>query len=239
MDFEKLLELVGDNTEAVNFIKGVQETSTTNVQTINKNETLINNLKEDLGKYKQGNSLVKSTLGLEQLNEDSLKEALGKLSKGKTDDSASAEIQQLKDLLDGKNTEFDTLKSDFTNYQRDMNTKDIISKYSGDESVHASARIDVENRIRAVMSYDDNNKPVFKNEDGTTKYINDKPADFDAVFAEIKTTSPHLFNATTASGGGAQGNEGNNNGRIQQIDPNKYKNTGDFITGAMDSIKKG
>lgn len=238
MNFEELLALVTDNEQAVNFINTVKETTDTNVQTINKNETLINNLKGDLDKFKQGNSLVKTTLGIEQLNEDSLSEALGKLKKGSSDEATLAEINNLKSMLEGKNGEFEQLQGKFTDYQRDMNTKDIISKYSTHESVVPSARVDVENRLRAVMSYDDNNKPIFKNEDGSTKYINGVVADFDAVFAEIKTTSPHLFSATTASGGGSQGNNTNSGGETKEVNPSEHKNTSDFINSAMDSINK-
>lgn len=221
MNFEELTALVGDNEKAKNFIKGVEETVNTNVQTINKNETLINNLKGDLEKFKQGNSLVKNTLGLEQLNEDSLKEAINSLKKGNPDEKTQNEIKQLQDMLKQKNNEVESLNNKFTQYQRDMNSKDMVKKYATHESVVPTARVDVENRINAMMSYDENNKPIFLNEDGTTKYIDGKAADFEAVFNEIKSNSPHLFVGTTASGGGTQGNQSNNNATVGKIDGTK------------------
>jgi len=208
MTLEELLELVKDNSEATKFINGLQDTNNTNVQTINKNETLINNLKTDLDKFKAGNSLVKEKLGLDQLNGDTLSEALTKLKSGKGDDGLKAEIENLQKMLNDSNVATETLKSDFANKERDWNTKDIISKYVNHESVIPTARQDVENRIRNAMSYDENNQPVFLNEDGTTKYINGQKADFETMYAEVKTNSPHLFKGETKSGSDAQANQG-------------------------------
>lgn len=211
MDFKELLALVGDNAEAKTFIQGVEEQSNLNVQTINKNETLINGLKQDLSKFKEGNSLVKELLGVEQVNKDSLSEALGKLKNTKGDDAFKAELDNKEKVIQDLNSKLNDTVNQMTTQTREYNTSGIISKYANDESVISTAKDDVAMIMKSMLQYNESNEPVFLNSDGTTKYINNKPAGFDDVFAEIRSSKPHLFNKTTKDGGGTQSN--NNNGQ--------------------------
>lgn len=219
MDFQKLLELVSDNQEAQSFIKGVQETQETNVQTINKNETLITNLKGDLEKFKQGNSLVKSKLGLEQLNEDSLSEALSKLNKNGGDEALKNEIANLQKLLEEAKTQSTQLENNYVDQIRELKTgatlKDIIAK----AGVIEEAYDDAYSIAKSMMSFDENHNPIFKNADGTTKYLsNGKPMTMEDLPSVLKETKSYMFPRETKSGGGSKGSDGQGGG--QQITMN-------------------
>lgn len=208
MNFEQLLALVGDNVEAQTFIKGVQETQETNVQTINKNESLINNLKGDLEKFKQGNSLVKSKLGLEQLNEESLSEALSKYSKSKDDVVSKAEYENIKAELEKINGKYQEDTSKFNSTIQELKLGTQLQDLIAGTSILPEARQDALQIVKSMMKFNENNEPVFLNEDGTTKYHNGKPFGLADAVSSLQETRPYMFSRDTKSGGGTQPNNG-------------------------------
>lgn len=207
MDFTQLLELLKENQEAQTFIKGVQETQETNVLTINKNETLINNLKGDLDKFKQGNSLVKSKLGLEQLNEDSLSEALNSLKKGDLDAKSKAEIENLQRELEKANGLLTEKESAYTSQIQELKLGTKLSDLINNTSILPEARSDAMQIVKGMMKFDNENNPVFLNEDGTTKYINGKPMGLEDAIGSLQESRAYMFSRDTKGGSNGQGND--------------------------------
>ena len=212
MDFNKLLELLKENQEATNFIKGIQETQETNVTTINKNETLINNLKGDLDKFKQGNNLVKSKLGLEQLNEESLSQALNSLKKGDLDEKSRLEIENLKSELSNSTSLLTEKENAFNTQIRELKLGTQLSDLLVKNGVLPNAVKSASREVSQMMKYDDNNNPIFLNEDGSTKYLNGKPMGLADAIENIKQEHDYMFSRDTKSGGGSQGNDGESKG---------------------------
>ena len=208
MDFEKLMELVGDNDEAKNFVKGVQETQETNVQTINKNENLINNLKDDLGKFKKGNELVKTKLGIDQLNEDSLNEALQTKNKG-GDEKLIKEIENLKSELDSTSSKYEDTVKQYNSQIQELKVGSKLDDISSNfEFVDNQARKDAITFVKQQMKFNENNEPVFLNEDGTTKYLDGKPMGLDDAFKSIESERPYMFAPSTKGGSQSTSNDG-------------------------------
>lgn len=111
--WDKLLELAGSDSETVAFIKAEQTNSKTNVDTIQKLEKTKIDLLDEVKNFKQGNTLIKDALGLEQVNGDSITEALSKLKNTKGDDKLVNEINNLKSLLESANSEKESIVSEY------------------------------------------------------------------------------------------------------------------------------
>lgn len=111
--WDKLLELAGSDSETVAFIKAEQTNSKTNVDTIQKLEKTKIDLLDEVKNFKQGNTLIKDALGLEQVNGDSITEALDKLKSSKGDDKFTNEINNLKSLLESANSEKESIVNDY------------------------------------------------------------------------------------------------------------------------------
>lgn len=111
--YDKLLELAGSDSELVSFIKTEQTNSSNNVNTIQKLEKTNSDLLGEIKNFKQGNTLIKDALGLEQVNSDSIAEALSKLKNAKGDEKLTNEINNLKSLLETANSEKDSIVNDY------------------------------------------------------------------------------------------------------------------------------
>jgi hypothetical protein len=131
MSYEKLKALVGDSEEGLGIIKTLEETASSNVKTINDLERRVTEVSDTRDKYKMGNSTVKNLLGLETINEETLKEFLDKNKGGKGgDEKLVGEINNLKDLLSKTNDEKGVMESDF-NKRFDTQALDNIYLNSG------------------------------------------------------------------------------------------------------------
>ena len=240
MDFKQLLELLNENQEAQNFIKGIQETQETNVLTINKNETLINNLKGDLDKFKQGNNLVKSTLGLEQLNEESLSQALNSLKKGDLDEKSRLEIENLKSELSNSTSLLTEKENAFNTQIRELKLGTQLSDLLVKNGVLPNAVKSASREVSQMIKYDDNNNPIFLNEDGSTKYLNGKPMGLEDAVTDIKTTHDYMFVRDTKSGGGSQGNEGKSQPPVNQgaVDAKSKGDLNAFLSASLNNNKE-
>ena len=115
--FEKLLTLVGDNEEAKNLIKSYEtEISNKTNEMQAKIESLtaqFNDAKESRDAYKKGNQLVKQALGIDQINEETVKGRIEALSK---DDAAT----ELAKKLAEKDQEIEAIKSQAENQTSQM-----------------------------------------------------------------------------------------------------------------------
>lgn len=229
MSWEKIREALGEGHELLGFVDAQKDSISTlqtsfNALEVEKGElvTKVNDIQTSRDKLK---NTIREKTGLETLDSESLDNYLAGIKKGNTDESVKAEIDNWRNELKKTKTEYDTLKSEFTNYQRDMNTKDMISKYVNDESVAPTAKLDLESRLRSAMSYDKDNKPTFKNKDGSTMLIDGKPATMDDVFNNIRQDAIHLFKGTTKSGGSAGGNN-SGDGAVASNPTDAYKEMG-------------
>lgn len=223
MDLEQVLTLVGDNEEAKSFINNLNTTSTNHVETINKNETLINNLKGDLDKFKQGNSLVKSELGIDQLNQDSLSEALSKLKKGSNNDEEISNLKLMIDKLNGEKTDITNgYESKITNLQLDNM---IANSTAGANIQSDDAFATVKTLLKQGVVVEEG-KAIYKT-DGVTQFGKDnQPLTLESKLESIKSNPIYagFFGKTTAGGGGSQNNNGGSGTEINPTDT--YKEMG-------------
>lgn len=111
--YDKIIELAGSDSEMVAFLKAEQENSNNNVARIQTLEKTNSGLLDEVKTFKQGNTLIKESLGLEQVNSDSISEALGKLKNAKGDDKLVNEINNLKGLLESANSEKESIVNDY------------------------------------------------------------------------------------------------------------------------------
>ena len=204
--WEQLLAFVGDNAEAQKLIKTLEVNATSNVDRINTLERQVTDVTATRDNFKKGNTLVKSLLGLETVNEDSLNGALAKLKGNKGDETLTAEITNLKDLL-AKST--DENKSLVTGYEGKISTmaldNEIANSGVGANVLNEAMFGIVTGLIKQGASYD-NGKIVYKIEDGSTVYGADKqPLTLSGRMESLKNDANYagLFKPVGNSGGGA------------------------------------
>ena len=212
MSWDKILEKISDDSNLVQFVESQKTNSTENVNKINALEKTKSDLLTEVKSFKEGNSLVKSVLGIDQLNEDTLKEALG--NKKPVDDKLKAELDNLKGLLDKVNSEKDSLVSEYegkiqnmalTNNLRDLGIGQLASSPLTEKMLIDS--------LKNGASLDGDNI-VYKKEDGTTAYSsNNTPLTPQQKLEEMKSNPDYapLFKADVISGGGKSPQGGENN----------------------------
>ena len=187
MSFEKLKTLVGDSAESLGIIKTLEETASNNVKTINDLERRVTEVSDTRDKYKMGNSTVKSLLGLEAINEDTLKEFLEN-NKGKGgDEKLVAEITNLKDLLQTSNTANDTLTNDFNGQIQAMGLDNAFTNakvstiFANDDMLQMGMGL-----FKKGAAFKDNNV-TYMNDDGSTAYGKDgKPLTIQGRVDEVR-----------------------------------------------------
>ena len=171
--FEELKGFVGDNQDALELIKKIETSSTDNVVKINTLERQVTDITTTRDKFKTGNTLVKSVLGLDSLNEETLTDAIKALKGSKGGDNASlAEIENLKNLLAAAGTETNTLKSGYESQISTMGLDNAIANSGvGIDIANAEMFGIVKDLVKQGASFEDG-KVVYKNQDGTTLYHN-------------------------------------------------------------------
>ena len=209
MDFKQLIELLGENSEAVEFVQKVQTDTTKNIETINSLERSVEDIKSTRDDYKKGNSLVKSLLGLEQINEDTVKEFINKKGKG-GDETLLAEIDNLKNIVSQANSEKESVAKEYESKIYNMTLDNEISNsgISAMFSNDAMAKIGM-GLIREGATLEDG-AIVYKNEDGTTAYNGSNPMGIKDKFETLKSDASYagLFKPdVVAQGGGVPPNQ--------------------------------
>lgn len=212
MDFEELLALVGDNEEAKGFVTGLQSTQKDNVTRINTLETQIGDITATRDKYKNGNKLIKDALGLENINEDSISEYLSKSKKGNPDEALTAEIGNLKSLLETATNEKETLKSEYETKLQDLGiTTQLQSLGLSKIAKNDYAEELLLGKLKDGAIIEDGQ--ILYKQDGKTLYSNTgKPLTPSEKIAELKADSKVkdvLFLHDALSGSGTQNNNGN------------------------------
>jgi len=214
--FEKIKALVGDNTEALQEITAVEEAVKQNVETINTLERKVADISETRDKYKAGNSLVKSVLGVDAVNEDTLKEAIKTLKDGKSDDMSMAEIKNLKDLLAKATDEKQSITSQYESKLQNMALDNAIFNAGLGANVANEEMYNIVAGIVRNGAVFDNGEVVYKNADGSTVYGSDnKPLTIKSKIEQIKSDANYagLFKPDTASGSGTSPRQGDNKSR--------------------------
>lgn len=209
MDYVELLALVKDNAEATTFIQGVQATQATNVQTINGLELKVNEANTTRDKYKQGNSLIKSKLGLEQVNEDTVNAYLESVKGKNVDEKSQLEINTLKDLMANNKTDFESKSSVYINEIRDLKSGSNLQNLIGKSGMidDALARGDMQKIVKSQMSYNDKNEAIFLGDNGVTKYNADGSLfGVNDAISEALIERAYWQGTTVKSGGGSQSN---------------------------------
>ena len=203
MSFERLKALVGDNEEAKALVSSLEQSSKDNIDKINTLERQAGDLKADLSKFKLGNNLVKNELGIDQLNEETLKEAIGK--KGGGDEKLTAEIDNLKKLLDKAGEDKTTLANEYESkiqkmaLDNEINSSGIGTLFANDEMYKLGLGL-----IKNGATYKDG-QIIYTNEDGSTAYgTNNQPMTIKDKVESLKTNPSYagLFRADSAGGSG-------------------------------------
>ena len=227
MDLQGLMALVGDNAEAKTFITGMDESSKANVQKINDLEGKLVEYGGTRDKYKQGNSLVKEVLGLDQLNKESLDEALSKLKSGKPDETTLAEITNLKTVIETLTNDKTTLTSDYESKLDNMAlTNDIRDLNIGSMSSTGAAEQMILSQLKNGAVREDG-KIVYK-QDGKTVYNNgvlETPSTRLETMKADENYAP-FFKATTKGGSNTSGKDGQGNVDVSKLNPTEMMKQG-------------
>ena len=207
--FEELKTLVGDSERGREIVASLESTSIANVSTINALENKVSDITSTRDKFKSGNSLVKSVLGLDEVNEESLKAFMEKSKSKSGDDASIAEINNLKELLKSANDNSQSLAKD---YEGRISTMALDNEIANSGIGTAFANDDMYKMglglIKNGATYEDG-KIVYKKDDGSTEYnaagtaktISDK-------LSELKSNPNFsgMFKPDVRSGGDAPSN---------------------------------
>jgi uncharacterized protein YhaN len=108
--FEKLMQAVGDNAEAKTEISAIQSQVSQKDATIQSLQSQFDEVKKEKDNYKKGNQLLKSALGLEQVNEETVAAKIAELT---SNSKTAKDIHELTQALSGKDDEINRIKSEY------------------------------------------------------------------------------------------------------------------------------
>jgi len=204
--FEQLRAFVGDNAAALALIDTLEGTTTSNIQTINDHEKTINEIKGTRDKYKGGNTLIKSLLGVEAVNEETIKEALKALKGGKGDEQSLAEIENLKGLLEKATNDNTDLKTGYEGKLQSMALDNALANAGLGANVANEAMYGIVSALVREGATFENDAIVYKNIDGTTAYgKNNTPLGITDKIDQLKTDPNYagLFKVDVNPGSGS------------------------------------
>ena len=159
---------------------------------------------EEIQALKDTNTqLVSRVTQLESINTDLVdqkKDLKEKLQTGLTDDEAKAEIQSLKSLLEGVESEKATAQSEFNSTLNSMRMKDVLRE-AGVNAQNSDALEALSSLVLDGASYEDGFN--YKNDDGSTVYNSEnKPYGVIDKVNELREGDKSYLFAPTAGGGG-------------------------------------
>ena len=224
MSLKELRALVSDNAEAVKLIDGVETNMNSNVETINGLETKVGNIVETRDKYKGYLNNVKSKLGLEKLNDETLL-AVANSKKG-GDEANLAEIENLKTQIDSisaqSGQELEALKSQLNNTLFD---KELLRLGVSANAVNDKALDMIMSELKSGVDIADDGSISYKKPDGSTIYNGSTSTPMGVMdrLEEIKASENYsfLFKADNKGGGGTPptGKGGNQNINTKTLSP--------------------
>lgn len=214
MDYETLLALLGENADAVNFVKQVQADASANVSTINTLETQLVEVKNTRDEYKGHLKNVKTKLGLDQLNDETLATVLDK--KG-GDEALKTELENLKTQLEtveqaGKK-ELEALNTSLrdANFDREMLRMGVSANAVNDHALGTIMR-----ELKTGADFNEDGSIFYKNDDGSTRYMESSSTKMGLSerLAEIKSKPEfsYLFKDKSAGGSGPSAGSGGGGG---------------------------
>ena len=237
MSWKKLETLIGDDVELKTFVATQQVSATTNTESINKLELKNTDLLKEVKNFKQGNTLVKELLGVEQINEETVKEALGK--KG-GDETLKSEIDNWKSKYVDLETQLSTNSNEYNAKLQDMALTNSIRDLGigAIASTSMSEKIILDSLKQGATL--DGDKIVYKNADGTTAFNGSEVVTPQSKLESLKANAEYapFFKPDVSSGGGKNpatptpSAVPDNN----TLDTSKYKSTDSFMADAMKSI---
>ena len=159
---------------------------------------------EEIQALKDTNTqLVSRVTQLESINTDLVdqkKDLKEKLQTGLTDDEAKAEIQSLKSLLEGVESEKATAQSEFNSTLNSMRMKDVLRE-AGVNAQNSDALEALSSLVLDGASYEDGFN--YKNEDGSTVYNSEnKPYGVIDKVNELREGDKSYLFAPSKGGGG-------------------------------------
>ena len=227
MSWDKVKALLSENAEGLALVEELETTSKKNIDTINSLETKTTGLAEDLSKFKQGNTLVKSLLGIEQVNEETLKEALAGKGKG-GDEKLLAELANFKKINESLVNDKATLSSGYEAKLQDMaltnNLRDLGIDAKASSTRAAKALLD---ELREDAIFEDG-KIIYK-KNGETMFGSDSQAltpngRFSAMMSNPEYSG--FFKPDIASGGGKSPLNGKLPDNLKDLSPTEMMKAG-------------
>ena len=210
MEFKDILEKLSDNSEMVNFVNSLNDKAQNVEGLTSKVNDLERKSSEAVESRQTLKSLIRNTLGVEDISEDSLKALLD--NKAKPDEKSQLEIDNLKKMIESLNTDKTQIQNDSNKVIQDLHLTNSIRDLG--IGGMASTKIAEQQLVEILKSgvTIENGKAVYKNEDGTTQYYangvemntNHK---LDSIKANVDYA--HLFKPTGKSGSDTSGQDGN------------------------------
>jgi len=204
--FEKLQGFIGDNPEALQEMKSIEATAKANVDMINTLERKVGDITTTRDKFKDGNSLVKSILGIDAVNEETLKNVFKNKDQG--DEALTAEITNLKTLLENANTEKSDLESGFNSKIQTMALDNAIASSNIGVNVANPEMYKIVTELAKNGAVFEDGKIVYKKSDGTTQYNGSAPMTLDDKISNIQSDKNYsgLFKPDSNGGSGTPPN---------------------------------
>ena len=160
---KKLAEESG-NEDLLSAVASLEENTTQNV---NRIQSLEKDLQKAIEKRDRQSSIVKNTFGIDEITEDTLKSIVEKQTK--PDEVLKAENENLLNTANTLKSEKEKLEQDFTNVQKQYKIeKSLLNLGANGELASQKAYDILLNEVSNGLSFDDNDKIVFKANDGTT-----------------------------------------------------------------------
>lgn len=216
MNLEALLALLGENEEAKNFVSEMNANTESLTRRINVLETDSRKAFETRDTTKQKARKLLDKLGLDDLdNVDD--ELLDKVLKNKGSD---AEVQNLKAQLEKAVAEKGQIESTYKSKLSDYALKTELTKTGlAQQALNGEVYAILEGLALQGAHYTDDGKIVFRNEDGSTKYVNGKEMTLNDRVSELSASQSYasLFKPQGTGGTGANPNP-NNTSTVKIVD---------------------
>jgi len=200
MNIEDLLKTLGDNAEAVNFVKELNANLSTNVQRVGELEEKNNDIIQSRQNLKD---LVKGTFGLSEITEDSLKKFAGNVDEG-----LKADNEQLQAKLAETLTKLDGVESTHTQEINTMIMTDTLRGLGASELVWNDNALKDLTKVMLDGADREGGSFVFKNDGKTLFNERGKPMTVQDRLVSLQSDeSVYLFKQKTG-GGAPQDNNG-------------------------------
>jgi len=210
MDLEEFKGLVKDNPEAVAFLDTLNTTNQTNVERIGTLEKMNSDNIKRINNFQQGNDLVKSLFGIDQVNEETLMAVKESLGKSGGDEKLKNELNDIKNRYTEAQGNIEKLKSEHSQALIEKDKENIYLNSGVTSKLAEHLDDNGKKHARELIlggATIENGKLVYKNEDGTSIYNeNNQPLSIDdRVNSFIKNPAySGYIKADVLAGGGAK-----------------------------------